>query len=475
MPEIVPGRYIVVFKDQSNRQITSEAADFANQRINSILSDLSIHQDSLIHRYKYALKGFAAKLSENQISQLGKDPRVDLVAPDLKYRATHFRPNLPFNDAVFDDPGGQIVPWGVARIGGGTRVVGKKAWIIDGGIELNHPELNVDAINSESFVKDKPNPNDEDGHGTFIAGIIAAKEDPQGSIIGVAANAQVVAVRVCDDGLCYTSDTIQGVNHAASNYNIGDVANISLGWPVSGHPYIDTALSVLEDAIKTAADDGLMFTIAAGNDAEHADNMSPARIVNQNVWTISAFDENDNFASFSNFGNPPIDFSAPGVDIVSFAIGGGTFVDSGTSFAAPHFAGLLLAADNIATDGTVNNDPDNDPDLIAVNGSLFPSLSVSLSGPTSLDSGVEGTWSADAQNGTGSYTYQWYYKNDSGSAWQSGGSNSSIFSHTFYNTSSDPIYASVRVVVNDGVNDPVEDLVVVYIEGDCSDPMTCPQ
>lgn len=67
MPEIVPGRYIVVFKDQSYRQITSEAAELANQRINSIISNLNIHPDSLIHRYKYALKGFAAKLSENQI------------------------------------------------------------------------------------------------------------------------------------------------------------------------------------------------------------------------------------------------------------------------------------------------------------------------------------------------------------------------------------------------------------------------
>lgn len=391
-------------------------------------------------------------------------------------------PNLNFHDAVIDDPGVQIVPWGVERVGGPTRVVGKKAWIIDGGIDLNHPDLNVDVTNSQSFVLGKPDANDEDGHGTFVAGIIAAKDDPEGSIVGVAANAQVVAVRVCDDELCYTSDTIQGVNHAASNYSIGDVANISLGWPVSGHPYIDTALSALEDAIKTAADDGLKFTIAAGNDKQHADNMSPARIVNENVWTISAFNRHDNFWVVtsnigSNFGNPPIDFSAPGAGITSLAIGGGILQDtlSGTSYAAPHFAGLLLAADNIVTDGTVNNDPDNDPDLIAVNGSLFPSLSVSLSGPTSLDSGVEGTWTADAQYGTGSYTYQWYYKNDSGSAWQSGGSNSSTFSHTFYNTSSDPIYASVKVNVNDGVNDPVEDVVFVYIEGDCSDPMFCPQ
>lgn len=480
IPEIVPGHYVVVFKDQGGRQISPQAAEEAELRIHSILSDLSIEQDSLTHQYKYALKGFAARLSEEQVQQLEEDPRVDLVAPDFKYRATQFRFNLPFNDAVFDDPGGQIVPWGVARIGGGTRVVGKKAWIIDTGIDLNHPELYVDTNNSIAFLKGyqgTPSAQDEDGHGTFIAGIIAAKEDPQGSIVGVAADATVVSVRVCDgDGVCYSSDIKKGVDHVASKYSVGEVANISLGFKL-GVDYdglIDTALSVLEDAIKTAADDGLMFTIAAGNTAEDANNYSPARIVNQNVWTISAFDENDNFASFSNFGNPPIDFSAPGVDILSLAIGGGTIVDSGTSFAAPHFAGLLLIdPNNIGVNGTVYNDQDNDPDLIAVNGNSFPGLSVSLSGPSILDSGEEGTWIANANHGTGNYTYQWYYQNDSGSPWQTGGTNSS-YSHTFYNTNNDPIYAAVKVVVEDGFSDPVEGYEYIYIEGDCTDPMTCP-
>lgn len=380
-----------------------------------------------------------------------------------------------------------IVPWGVTRVGGPTRVVDKKAWIIDTGIDLNHPDLNVDKTNSKAFLKNvqgTPSAQDEDGHGTFVAGIIAAKEDFEG-IVGVSANVYVASVRVCDgDGVCYTSDAKAGVDYVASKYSAGDVANISLGWPVNGHPYIDTALSVLEDAIKNAANDGLMFTIAAGNTAEDANNLSPARVVNQNVWTLSAFDENDNFwqteHAGSNFGNPPIDFSAPGVNILSLAIGGGTTspdLYTGTSYAAPHFAGLLLAVpDNIIVDGTVNNDSDGDPDLIAVNEHSFSPLTVDISGSASLKSGEEGTWTANAENGTGSYSYQWYYKNDdSSSTWQSAGGNSSVFSHTFYNTSSDPIYASVKIVVDDGFHDPVEDQTLVYVEGECSDPMLCPQ
>ncbi|HBQ61833.1 MAG TPA: peptidase S8, partial [Balneolaceae bacterium] len=259
----------------------------------------------------------------------------------------------------------QSTPWGITRVGAPLNGTGKKAWVLDTGIDLDHPDLNVDYGSSASFVAGE-SADDGHGHGTHVAGTIAAKDNSTG-VVGVAADADVVAVKVCDSsGQCYTSDLDAGIDYIVSNYSSGDVANISLGWPITGNSRVDLALSVLENTIKTAADDGLMFAIAAGNESQDANNKSPARIAYNNVWTVSAHDDNDDFASFSNYGNPPIEYSNPGVDILSLWKNGGTNTIGGTSMAAPHIAGLLLTVPNdINTDGYVTNDPDNDPDAIA--------------------------------------------------------------------------------------------------------------
>jgi hypothetical protein len=91
----------------------------------------------------------------------------------------------------------------------------------------------------------------------------------------------------------------------------------------------------------------------------------PAHVEHPNVYTVSAFDSSDGFASFSNFGNPPIDFAAPGVDILVLDLGGGVRLGSGTSASAPFVAGILTLQSVIATDGFVLGDPDGNPDPIA--------------------------------------------------------------------------------------------------------------
>jgi len=127
----------------------------------------------------------------------------------------------------------------------------------------------------------------------------------------------------------------------------------------------------LENSVTVAANDGLLFAISAGNDQIFASNKSPARVNHANVYTVSAYDNTDTFASFSNYGNPPIDYSGPGVDVLSLWKNGGINTISGTSMAAPHIAGLLLASPNqIVTDGYVTNDPDGNSDPIAA----FPVL-----------------------------------------------------------------------------------------------------
>jgi len=129
---------------------------------------------------------------------------------------------------------------------------------------------------------------------------------------------------------------------------------MSLGGPVS---------QALDNAILVAAGKGIKFVIAAGNSAANANNYSPARVNGTNIYTISASDSGDRFASFSNFANPPIDYCAPGVSIKSTWKSGGYNTISGTSMAAPHAAGVLLLG-TAKTSGFVSGDKDNNPDPI---------------------------------------------------------------------------------------------------------------
>jgi len=111
---------------------------------------------------------------------------------------------------------------------------------------------------------------------------------------------------------------------------------------------------------------GVYVAIAAGNNSADASSYSPASATGKNVYTVSAFQRGDSWASFSNFG-APVDFSEPGVSIYSTYKGGGYTTLSGTSMAAPHLAGLmLLYGTGFISNGVVSGDPDGQNDPIAV-------------------------------------------------------------------------------------------------------------
>lgn len=121
--------------------------------------------------------------------------------------------------------------------------------------------------------------------------------------------------------------------------------------------------TTLDNAVKNLAGLGAHVVVAAGNSAYNVSNFSPARVEATRVYTISAFDSQGMFANFSNYGNPSIDYSAPGVSIYSTYKNGGYATMSGTSMATPHVCGILLATNGtINWSGYVTNDKDLTPD-----------------------------------------------------------------------------------------------------------------
>jgi subtilisin family serine protease len=125
------------------------------------------------------------------------------------------------------------------------------------------------------------------------------------------------------------------------------------------------ASQALDEAVIAASSGGVKFVIAAGNSGGDASNYSPARANGGNIYTISAMNSSDVWASFSNWGNPPVDYCAPGVSIKSTYKDGGYATLNGTSMAAPHAAGVLLLG-NPSSGGIVSGDPDGKADVIIV-------------------------------------------------------------------------------------------------------------
>ncbi|WP_051398850.1 S8 family peptidase [Tenacibaculum maritimum] len=360
--QVIEGRYVIRYKTSGKGARKQKLPKIKSLQEYKAQTDglkkeasdnFQLKQEVIKATYGHAFQGFVADLTKKQLQQLRKDPRIASIEQDFTFKIAPFK----------GKPGGgggnspaQQIPYGTTRVSGGKSASQNTAWVLDTGVDLDHEDLNVDTSRSVSFIakgREAKNADDGNGHGTHVAGTIAAKDNAVGSV-GVAPGNLIVAIKVLDSrGSGTNSGVISGVDYVAANANNGDVANMSLGGGIS---------SALDNAIVNAASKGIKFVLAAGNESQDANNVSPARVNGNNIYTISAMDRNDNWASYSNYGSP-VDFCAPGSAIYSTWKDGGYNTISGTSMATPHAAGVLLFG-TPSTSGTVNGDPDGNPDPI---------------------------------------------------------------------------------------------------------------
>lgn len=342
---IIPGTYII---ELNNGVITGKSAIASMSISEDVLERNDIDQTKVAAVFSGEQGGFIAKLSSEEAVKLTSDPSVKTIEPDRV---------VSLGTSCFTVAAPTLITWNVKRVGYGDGR-GKTAWVLDTGIDFDHPDLNVDKARSRTFITGGTSATDDHGHGTHVAGVIGALNNNIG-VLGVASGANLVSLKVLgSDGSGTLSTVIQALSYVNQNASAGDVVNMSFG--------LDGSSTVLDDQIVNIAARGIYFSIAAGNDGKAANTISPANANGTNIYTVSAVDSLDRFASFSNFGNDVVDYAQPGVNILSTYTNGRYAWMSGTSMATPHLTGLLLLKGrNLNTSGTAKNDPDGTADPIA--------------------------------------------------------------------------------------------------------------
>jgi len=348
-------RYIVLY-ERSLASVTNETNGL--ERAEGFKSE---------RRYAHALKGFAARLSTAQVHALKDDPQVVSVTADRAIQAFDTAPLAP----------GETVPSGISRIEAASadtsqQTPGGAIAVIDTGIDLKNPDLN--AVEGTNCINPAASAQDDHGHGTHVAGTIAAGNSGSG-VVGVAPGAKLYAVKVLGStGAGTVSSLICGIDWVAANAQADNIkiANMSVG---SAGP-IPTSCATTTDpeyaAVCRAVNVGVTMVASAGNSAVAFDGArATVPAAYPEVLAVTAMTDSDGrpgavggppacrvvegddtVARFSNYAATSVGaahtIAAPGTCITSDFVGGGTAVLSGTSMAAPHVAGsvaLCLGSD----------------------------------------------------------------------------------------------------------------------------------
>ncbi len=323
--------------------------------------------------YSAAINGFAGFVPPGILKKLQNDPEVAVVVPDREVAAIG-KPSG--GGTVTRKP--QVTPAGVHRIGAdqvtiSTADVGVA--VVDTGLDTSHPDLRVSGSFYSAYTATG---KDDNGHGTHVGGIIAAKNDGY-DVVGVAPNTMLYAIKVLNrSGSGTDSTVIAGLDWIADNCNIVSpnirVVNMSLGrsGSMNDNTFYRTALQTLNTL-------GVTTVVAAGNDStvdvsQQVPACYPEVIAVASTTALNGTSSSRSYptgiladtASFFTTDGTGVEISAPGEDqenisrtgvissvgILSTKLGGGTTRMSGTSMASPHVAGvaaLIYAADVTAT------------------------------------------------------------------------------------------------------------------------------
>lgn len=309
----------------------------------------------------------SARAREEIVAALDEDDATAYAEPQFVYY-----PSRSVND--YGD-----YMWGLNNTGLGGGIQGADidafaAWdlstgedvvvaVIDTGMDVRHDDLipnlwtnpgeiagngidddgngYIDDVNGYDFVNRDADPDDNDAHGTHVAGSVAARGDDGYGVPGVAFEAKIMSLKFMDRGWGGTaSAAAEAINYAVNNG--AHIINASWGGPGSSY--------AIRNAIAYARSRGVLFVTAAGNEGLNNDSYAsyPANYDLDNIVSVAASDRRDGLASFSNYGSSRVDLAAPGVDIVSTLPGDTWGYMDGTSMASPYVAGAAALLKSVA-------------------------------------------------------------------------------------------------------------------------------
>lgn len=308
------GRYIVKY-DERRSSLQRSNGTFSTRSADRILSRAN-GATSLMHLND--LQASVAELSDEQVELLRSDESVAYVEPD------------PVRYLLAED-----TPYGITRVQAeqlsDAAAANTKVCIVDSGYDINHPDLQDSGVTGSVTSQYAGNWNhDGNGHGTHVAGTIAALGGNGIGVVGVNPSGQlglhIVKVFNNNGDWAYGSDLIRAIEQCSDAG--ATVVNMSLGGPGSSQSE--------RQAMQNFYDNGMLLVAAAGNDGNNRYSY-PASY--DAVYSVAATDSNNNRANFSQY-NSQVEIAAPGVNVRSTIPGGRYAYFNGTSMATPHVAGV---------------------------------------------------------------------------------------------------------------------------------------